>query len=222
MNPAQLSRRHVMAGAFASGWAGRVSGPTAVQPRTTPAEGDYIDWDSVTVEFNDHELFRGEFRGWLGMAHDRFSRPVALVENTPSTTTLHVPGLHPALTIDLVDVGDINVHVTWSDVCWDILASFDVMAEAVDGIGWRNILFVPDAQVPRVSREACWTVDGFEPLLQWFNEQLVPATHLALCGSEDGGWTAARLVQDGGFHPLWKPIDGCRHIRHLLPLHASA
>ena len=63
----------------------------------------------------------------------------------------------------------INVHVTFDGVWRDILASMDVAAEQVDCGGWRNNLFVPEAQQICPSRKACWRQDGFEWLLEWFD-----------------------------------------------------
>ncbi len=158
---------------------------------------------------------------WLDTVHRRFARPVELREEDPGTTILHVPGLHPALAIAFAGEGDINVHVTWEGIGWDILASFEVWANTTYGSGWRNVLLVPEAQELHRSREVCWITSGLEPLLSWFNEELAPATHLALLGAEDS-WTSAHLVQDGRFQRSGEPIRTCDHIRHLLPLHVPA
>lgn len=221
MNLARLARRHVLAGAFASAWTGVMPKPATAAVIPLPVEDfEYIDWDSCMTVQDPHAPFQAEFSGWFGVAKERFARPVILFKDL-SSTTLHVPGLHPALAIDLNDEGGINVHVTWRKTWWDILASFDVAAVASDGTGWRNVLLVPEAQVLRASQEACWVADGFEPLLCWFNEELSPATHLALLGAEEGDWTAVRLVQDGKFQRSGEAVDGCRLIRHLLPLHVA-
>ena len=145
---------------------------------------------------------------------------------TPSCTELRVPGLHPALGIKLHGNTDINVFVIWRDVFWDILVSMDVYAEpAPDGSGWRNNLLVPEAQRLHPTREACWREDGFEWLLRWLNDELAPATHLALCGG-DGcyqgeGWTAARLVRDDMLPRTGRPDARNGPLWELLPLHAA-
>jgi hypothetical protein len=102
----------------------------------------------------------------------------------------------------------------------------DVYAEpAPDGSGWRSDLLIPEAQHFHPTREACWREDGFEWLLRWFNDELAPATHLALYGGDDcyrgEDWTAAHLVRDGILLGTGRPAASNGPLRELLPLHAA-
>ena len=173
-----------------------------------------------------HAPFRAEFLAWLDQSRERFALPVSAHLVSPSTTELRVAGLHPALEIHLERGTDINVYVTWQEVWWDILASLDVYAEEMpDGAGWRDKLCLPEVQKLHATEAACWREDGFEVLLEWFNTELVPATHLALYGGE--GWedgasfTLAELVRNGCRPHTGKPIS-TNMLRAFLPLRVPA
>ena len=168
-----------------------------------------------------HAPFRAEFLKWLGETSDRFASPVSAQAKSPSSTVLSLPGLHPALEIRLSGDCWINVDVTWEGVFWDILASMDVPAEqARDGAGWRNKLFIPEAQCLRPTREACWRQDGFEWLLHWLNNNYMSATHLALYGER--GWTAANLAREGMLLGGKFSVQEMGPVRYLLPLHTGS
>ena len=172
-----------------------------------------------------HAPFRAAFLTWLQEASGRFVLPVSAHATSTSQTELHIPGLHPAFDIVLDGDTDINIFVTWKDVCWDILASMDVYAElATDGLGWQSTLLIPEARRLHSTQEACWREDGFEWLLKWLNTELAPATHLALYGGdgcyEGDGWTAAHLARDGMLLPSGRPLVSNGPLRGLLLLHA--
>lgn len=246
MDNKRLDRRRALSGglAFAAACAVAVEAG-ALPPSPSPAadgDGGPVGAELVMpVEFDDREFlgpdpaeeaarhapFRAAFLAWLGEASGRFALPVAAdaVAAAPYTD-LRVPGLHPAVEITLYGDTDINVFATWGGVCWDIVASMDVYAKpAPDGPGWRNELLIPEARRLRPTHEACWREDGFEGLLRWFNEELAPATHLALYGG-DGcyqgeGWTSADLARDGVLMRSGWPVAGDHSLRELLPLHAA-
>ena len=76
---------------------------------------------------------------------------------------------------------------------------------------------VPEARVVRLSREAVWWQDGFEPLLEWINEELAPATHVGLWGEPDRGiW--AWLMWDGVALRDRRPLACRMEPVHLLML----
>ena len=172
-----------------------------------------------------HAPFRAEFLAWLQESSGRFALPGRADLEAPSHTLLRVPGLHPALDVSLRGASNINIDVTWKNVFWDTVASFDVYAHpSADGAGWRNTLFIPKAQRVHPTQELCWREDGFEKLLNWFNDELAPATHLALVGGEDcydgTDWTEAFLVRDGMILGTGRPVGSSKWLRELLPLHA--
>lgn len=225
MGRPEVRRRGLLTGAAASAvldvWAGRASATSgdAAEVNEVP-QVEMADGCEDAQRASIHALFRAEFQAWLQGAAGRFAQPVWARPTTAYSTELLTAGLHSALGIDLCGDMDINVHVTFGGIWWDILASMDVAAEQMNCGGWRNKLFVPEAQQIHSSREACWRQDGFEWLLEWFNTRYMPATHLVLLGS--GGWTQAKLVR-GGTLPecrLCAAEDGL--IQHVLPLHGAA
>ena len=164
-----------------------------------------------------HAPFRADFLAWLDDASSRFVRPVTAHPVSPWSIELRSPGLHPALTICLARSNQINVYVMWDDICWDILISLDVYADQVpDGACWRDTLRSPEAQRHQPTINA-W----FEVVLNWFNQQLAPATHLALYGrsadKQIESWTLAELARDDNQLRLNRPLNG-NCLRHLLPL----
>jgi len=224
MNETKLGRREALSGGLAAVF---TAVPDAAGSQGRSMANAVLTYkDQAVMEADDYHVpFRAAFLAWLREASGRFALPVSAHATSTSQTELHVPGLHPALDIVLQDNTDINVFVTWKDVCWDILASMDVYAElAADGFGWRNELLIPEAKRLHPTQEVCWREDGFEWLLKWFNADLAPATHLALYGGdgcyEGGGWTAAHLARDGMLLPSGRPLASNGSLRGLLPLHA--
>lgn len=199
---------------------------TAGRPGKGMANAVLTYEDQGVVEMDAyHAPFRAAFLAWLRESSGRFVLPMSAHATSTSQTELHVSGLHPALDIVLDGDTDINIFVTWKDVCWDILASMDVYAHlATDGLGWQSTLLIPEARRLHPTQEACWREDGFEWLLKWLNTELAPATHLALYGGdgcyEGEGWTAAHLARDGMLLPTGRPLLSNGPLRELLPLHA--
>ena len=212
------------AGAALSATLARAAGRDGMAPPASDAHG--APGPDEQEDPACHAPFRAAFLAWLNEASGRFALPVSVDVAETSHTSLRIPGLHPALDISLSWDTDINVFVTWRGVFWDILTSMDVYAEAVpDGSGWLNGLVIPEARRLYSTREACWREDGFEWLLRWINDALVPATHLALYGGdgcfEGEGWTSAHLARDGIVLRTGRPVRSDGLLRGLLPLHAS-
>ena len=217
----QLGRRTLIAGSLAaaatsSAAAARPGNPLPPMPEAAPG----------------HAPFRAAFLAWLDGAAERFAFPVAVTSDSPDHTELRIEGLHPALWFSLGHAGGIDVGVTWDDVCWDLLTCPDVYAHEQPGGSWHNMLMRPEYPLDHPSIEAAWRSDGFEPLLDWVNDELAPATHLGLWHSSPGGATWARLVWDGqamiGGPPLQVPEHAgpppaaarrarARHPRHPGP-----
>lgn len=99
---------------------------------------------------------------------------------------------------------DIGVGVEWDGMFWDTLLSLDLDCEF---------------QVVHPMREALWRADGFEWLLDWVNQELARATHLALWCSDGGGCTWAQLVRDGAILRTGRTVAAERTPAHLLPVH---
>ena len=180
--------------------------------------------DAMEAEAS-HAPFRAAFLNWFQDVSGRIALPVLIRAASPRQTELHVPGLHPAISIILNGNTDINVFVEWKGICWDTLTSMDVYAELTeDGTGWQSTLLIPEAMRLHPTQDACWREDGFEWLLKWLNEDLATATHLALYGGEgcyeDTGWTSAYLARDGTLVNSGRPISSNSSLRELLPLHS--
>ena len=181
--------------------------------------------DAMEAEAS-HAPFRAAFLDWFREVSGRIALPVLIRAASPGQTELHVPGLHPALSIILDGKTNINVFVEWKGICWDILTSMDVYADlAEDGTGWQSTLLIPEARRLHPTQEVCWREDGFEWLLKWLNEDLACATHLALYGGEgcyeDTGWTSAHLARDGILVHSGRPVLSNSSLRELLPLHST-
>ena len=235
-NP-RLGRRRMIGGGLALALTCRMSTKVEASPKLlTNGDSDLIEIAIEEVEEDvvfgpdaaelaaSHAPFRTAFVDWLGEAQGRFALPVSVQAASPSYTVLRVPGLHPALEIALQSDTEINVYVTWKDVCWDIVFCSDVFADRVqDGAGWHDPTLLPEARRIYPTRDACWRDVGFEQLLDWFDNELAPATHLALYGGEecDEGhdWTAAYLARDGMLLRSKRPIKNNGPLRHLLPLY---
>ena len=223
MNESKLGRR----GALSSGLAAVLIAPDAAGIGGRSVFQSFLPQeDQDQVEANGrHKAFRAAFQAWLGESSGRLALPVSVHAISESQTELRVPGLHPAIDIVLNGDTDINVFVTWKQVCWDILASMDVYAELVtDGVGWHCTLLIPEARRLHPTQEACWREDGFEWLLTWLNDEVASATHLALYGGEgcyEGtGWTSAHLARNGLLLRSGSPLLRNGPLRELLPLHA--
>lgn len=168
----------------------------------TPTNGTFVALDLIeeatdfdpdlTEDAACHAPFRVAFLEWFEETSKRFAQQVTIQAISPSVTMLSVPGLHPALGIELSSDSQINVCVTWKNEFWDILSCHDVFAEPDEG-GWHDPTLVPEAQTTYSTREACWRNVGFEGLLRWFDDELAPARRLALYRGE--GRTGFYYVQ---------------------------
>jgi len=178
------------------------------------------DRDAVAEADACHGPFRAAFLAWLRAAPGRFILPALASAMSPSCTELRVRGVHPAISIVLMDEWDIGVGVEWEGVFWDMLLSLDLDAQpASDGAGWVNHDLDREFQAVHTTREALWRADGFEWLLDWVNQDLARATHLALWCSDGGGCTWAHLVRDGAILRTGQPVAAERMPAHLLPVH---
>ncbi len=167
-----------------------------------------------------HGPFRAAFLAWLRAASERFPLPALASAVSPSCTELRVRGVHPAISIVLMGEWDIGVGVEWDGVFWDMLLSLDLDAQpAPHGVGWVNHDLDREFQVVHPTRQALWRADGFEWLLDWVNQELARATHLALWCSDGGGCTWAQLVRDGTTLRTGRPVAAERAPAHLLPVH---
>ena len=206
----QLGRRTVIAGALAAGAASRSQASPSIRPPPMP-EAD-----------PSHAPFRAALLAWLEGASERCALPIAAASVSSTHTGLRIKGLHPALWFSLGHVSDINVGATWDNECWDLLTCPDVYAHEQPGGVWHNMLMRPECRLDHPSIEAAWRTDGFEPLLDWINDELAPATHLGLWRSDPSGGTWARLVRDGQAMVGGRPSK-CRNTPvHLLPLHTHS
>ena len=101
-----------------------------------------------------------------------------------------------------------------------MLLSLDLDAQpALGGAAWVNHDLDRKFQAVHTTREALWRADGFERLLDWVNQDLARATHLALWCSDAGGCTWAHLVRDGAILRTGRPVAAERTPTHLLPVH---
>lgn len=167
-----------------------------------------------------HGPFRAAFLTWLRAAPGRFALPASASTVSPSCTDLRIRGVHPAISIVLMDEWDIGVGVEWDGVFWDMLLSLNLDAQlAPDGAGWVNLDLDREFQVVHPTREALWRADGFEWLLDWVNQDLARATHLALWCDGGGGCTWAQLVRAGAILRTGQPVAAGRTPAHLLPVH---
>lgn len=233
MNAWRVGRRGALSGALAAavvGDAAAAPGVGAMRPGAgAPGQRGGEDADDTAQAPREdaedtalHAPFRAAFLAWLDGAAGRFALPAVADAESPAHTGLCVSGVHPAIWISLGHDGGIDAGADWGGVGWDLLASLDVAAEPTpDGAGWENALFVPEARIVHPTREAAWRSDGFEPLLDWVNHELAPATHLALWRAEGGGATWARLVRDGAAVRTGRSIAAERTPVHLLPVHAA-
>ncbi len=232
MNGWQVGRRGTLSGALAAvvaGSAAAVPGIGVAWPGGRPLEareGAGADETQARRDEADaaapHTAFRTAFLMWLDGAAERFALPVSVVATSPTHTRLRIAGIHPAIRISLGHDRDVNVGADWEDMNWDVLACMDVTASPAPDGGWENTFMRPKFRVSHPTREAAWRSDGFEPLLDWVNEELAPATHLALWGSDEGGsW--AWLTRDGASVSTGRPIasEGAKAPVHLLPLHVA-
>ncbi len=228
MNGKGLGRRGALSGGLAAAVA-TAYGATAVAPPDTGAGRDRgvaavalapVGRDVVADADACHGPFRAAFLAWLRATTGRFALPALASAVSPSCTELRVRGVHPAISIVLMGEWDIGVGVEWDGVFWDMLLSLDLDAQlALDGAGWVNHDLDREFQIVHPTREALWRADGFEWLLDWVNQELAHATHLALWCSNGGGCTWAQLVRDGAILRTGRPVAAERMPAHLLPVH---
>lgn len=233
MQRMKLGRRGVFAGSLAASACLLTGATRAGPPRGLEADGTLLDCvepirdadREMAEDIARHAPFRAAFVEWLGEASGRFALPVLADTSVDGYTYLRVAGLHPAVDIVLSSDHDINVHVVRDGMLLDILASMDVFAVPADcGVGWRNSLFIPGVGQVHPTVEACWREDGFEELLRWVNDELVPATQLAVYGPEGdrgAGWIEVRLAWNGIDMRPRQVMEDRRFLREVLPLHAN-
>ncbi len=182
MNERRMGRR----GALSGGLAAAAVGGTAAVPVAGMAwpgrhpPGHYVDGNTPDEDRLDrdaaiHAPFRAAFLTWLDGAAGRFAVPVAADTASPAHTGLHIQGVHPAIWISLGGDWSIDVGIEWNGVFWDLLVSLDMAEEPVAG-GWENAFVIPEARLVHPTREALWRSDGFEPLLDWVNDDLRPSS----------------------------------------------
>ena len=206
MNEGAWGRRGVLSGSMA-----------AVLARAAP--GGVEPGGARPVAYaGDHAQFRAAFLDWLDAAQQRLRLPLSAQTASPSRTTLHIEGVHPAIALSLRAYGDFTVSVQFDGVCWDSWLWLDVFERRVAG-GWVNDSLIEEYRVVHPTMELLWTADIFEPLLKWINEDLSRATHIALWGEVDR-CTEAHLVRNGIRLRTGKVIDA-EDVAHLLPAHAQ-
>ena len=196
----------------------RLLGPRGDEQAADEAQARRDDAEDAAA----HAAFRTAFLAWLDGAAKRFALPVSVDATSPTYTELRVAGVHPAIWIQLGHGGGIDVGADWDGMNWDLLASMDAAARPMPGGAWENAFFLPEFRVSHPTQEAAWRSDGFEMLLDWVNDELAPATHLALWGSE-GHCTWARLMRDGASVRTGRPVasEGANAPVHLLPAHVA-
>ena len=217
----RMKRREALAGGFASILA-------QVPDVKTKSDGDADEADRVgqdddkVDEEEDHPRFRTMFLSWLEVASERLALPILPdTTSSPSETTLHVRGVHPAICLSLQGSSGFNMSVMWAGVFWDSLLWLDVHERPTpEGSGWVNGLAIEEYQFVHPTLEALLRADIIEPLLNWINQDLVRATHLALWGSDtDATW--ARLVRDGEvLNTSWTIEKNGGVPSYLLPVHS--
>lgn len=204
MEKLRSGRRRVLG----SGLAALVAAPPASATR------------AETVLADDHAPLRAAFLAWLQAAQGRLVLPIS-VRFSPSRTDLLISGVHPAVGISLVDQDGFCAFVEWAGMLWDSWLWVDVFRRAVPG-GWENEALLQEYRAVHGTMEQLWTVDIFEPLLDWINGELSRATHIALWGTNTG-WTEAELIRGRRLPRSDRPI-GTRPMQpaFLLPAHGHA
>ena len=233
MKDYKLDRRHTL-----SGFAGVVSGcmlprriksapalaePHAAEikiPQTSDKVSRYIALQLCPEQQAlRHAPFQAEFLTWLAASLKRFALPVS-ANISSGSTELCTAGLYPALMIHLRGQSGIDVAVLYKGRSRTFVSLPVNAEEMADGNGWRNTIFLPQAQRTHVSREACWREDCFEVLLDWFNNDLIPATHVGLFGEdgdEDCRWSVVQLLRNGRDSRTGRPASA-GFLQALLPL----
>lgn len=170
-----------------------------------------------------HAPFQAEFLAWFAASSGRLALPVS-ANASYGLTELCTAGLHPMLMIHLRGQSGINVSVLHEGRSRTFV-SFPVNAEEMaDGGGWRNAIFLPQAQRAYASREACWRENCFEIFLDWFNNDLVPATDVGLFGEdeqEESRWSVVQLLRNGHDSRTGRPTSA-GFLQALLPLRTPA
>jgi len=170
-----------------------------------------------------HAPFQAEFLDWFATSANDFTLPVS-ADASPGSTELCTADIHSTLMIHLHGQSGIDVRVLYKGRSRTFV-SFPVNAkEMAGGRGWRNTVFLPQAQRDHASREACWREDCFEIFLDWFNKDLAPATDVGLFGEdeqEEARWSVVRLLRHGCAPRTGKPVSG-GFLQALLPLRMPA
>ena len=237
MGDYRLDRRRTLSGGMALVSACMLprrtsSAPALSEPHATDVEDveardrmkRYIAWrECPEQQALWHAPFQAEFLAWLAESSDRFALPVS-VDVSPTWTSLYAAGVNPRLMIYPHGRSGISVSMLHNGGGRTFVSFYVNAEEMADGAGWRNKVFLPQPQRIHATREKCWREDCFEIFLDWFNNDLVPATHIALYGEDEDDesrWSEARLLRDGCDARTRRPAPA-GGLRALLPLRVPA
>lgn len=157
------------------------------------------------------------FLNWLRANRSRFPFEPRIIKMKGSHVWGNFAGVTPAIRFQLWH-GGITVDAWWNGRCWDLIGDFDV-AERHSKKGYYCAFMLSEYITYYPTSEALWIEGGFEPFLEWCNEELAISRWLAIYEYGNGGSREANLQLDD------KPVESPAFqelLRGLNSLEASA
>jgi hypothetical protein len=134
------------------------------------------------------------FLNWLRTNRSRFPFQPRVVGCGKNGIDFELRGVTPVLKFFFSSrsISGISIAVMWQGKCWDLIGDFDVAEERTDK-GWMCRLDLPDKRQYWPTREELWIEHCFERFLAWCNNELAPASWLALYAYSGATWASLLL-----------------------------
>lgn len=144
------------------------------------------------------------FIGWYREYEKQWQLPLLLLCRKDGQMSFTMQGLSPNICIHL-HAWEFGVYAEWQGECWDLLISYSAFSEPTEN-GYFDIFTMPDYREIYPTRERLWYAELFEPMMNWINNQLLPAKWVGLYKCKGGWWAEMIEAPDPAAKtsfPIW-------------------
>ncbi|MFZ4789355.1 MAG: hypothetical protein ACOYMW_00320 [Candidatus Competibacteraceae bacterium] len=128
------------------------------------------------------------FNDWLAQNRSRFSHPPMAIHRRKDYLKFRFTGVDPSVWGQFTNWGSMVIGVDYWGECWDLVADLDIAPERLATGGYICQFCDVDTRTIYPSREAIWIEHGFEPLLEWCNQQFQADQWASVWGDEGATW----------------------------------
>lgn len=136
------------------------------------------------------------FNDWLAQNRSRFSHPPMAIRRRKGSLSFRFTGVASSVWGSINDWGGMVIGVDYQGECWDLVADLDIAPERLTTGGYICGLCDADSRMIYPTREAIWMEHGFEPLLEWCNQQFQADRWVTIWGIDGGSWVTLRPQLD--------------------------